>query len=82
MDFGPDLLEGLRDRVGLRHGDQAAVGEHPRMGDRAVDVVIGKPPVERHALGERLDPLVGGLAEHSAPGFRRFRALGGVWHGV
>jgi hypothetical protein len=70
-DVGADLLERLRDRVGLGNREQARGGEHPGVGDRAVDVVVGQPAVERHALREGLDPGVGRLAEHAAPGLLR-----------
>ena len=66
-DLPADLLERLRDRVGLGHRHQAARGQHPRVGDRAVDVVVGQATIERDALGECLDPLVGRLTKHAAP---------------
>ena len=86
MDLAANLLEHVGDRIGLLHGHQAAVGEHPGVGDRAVDVVVGQSPVERHALGEEFHALVGRLAEHAPPGLTLRdggRSLGsvGVRHG-
>ena len=85
VDLTTNLLKHVRDRIGLLHRHQTAVGQHLRMGDRAVDVIVGQPPVERHALGEELDPLVGWLAEHAPPGLafgggRIGLRIGGVGH--
>jgi hypothetical protein len=76
-DVGADLLEDLGDRVGLGNGDEAGRGQHPRVGDRPVDVVVGEPAVERHALGETLDPLIGRLPEDAAPRLRGARWMVG-----
>ena len=70
-DLLPDRFERLRNRGGLRGRHQAAGGEHLRMGDRAVDVVVGEPPVERHALRKCLHAFVGRLLKHAAPGLLR-----------
>ena len=70
-DLAADLLEGLGDRVGLLHRDQPDRGQHPGVGDRTVDVIVGQPLVERDALREGLDAGVGRLTKHASPGFLR-----------
>ena len=69
VDLRPDLFEPRPDRLCLRRRDDPAGREHRRVGDRAVDVVIGQALVERHALREGLDAGVGRLLEHASPGF-------------
>ena len=82
-DLASDILHHVGDRVGLLHAHQAAGREHAGVGDRAVDVVVGQPAIERNALRKRLDPLVGRLAKHAAPGLGGGRCgRRGVFGGV
>ena len=67
-DLLADLLKHSRDLLRLGLGDQAGVGEHGRVGDRAVDIVVGESLVVRDALGKSLDAFVGRLAEDARPG--------------
>ncbi len=68
---GGDLVENLfqagHDLVPLVVGEDAHLGEHQGVGDRAADVVRVKPPIEGHALGELLDTAVRRLVKHTAP---------------
>ena len=68
-DFLANLLQGFADGIGLGSGEQAAVGQHPRVGDRAVDVIVGQATVKRDAFRKGFDPLVGWHTENAPPGF-------------
>ena len=67
LDFLADLGQGLLNLAALVGGQQADLGEHLGVGDRAGDVLRIEPPVEAHALGELLDAAVGRLVEHPTP---------------
>ena len=66
-DFVADLLEAGDDLVPLVVGQDADLGEHVGVGDRAADVVGVEPAVEAHAFGELLDAMVHRLVEYTAP---------------
>ena len=80
VDLGLDFLQALHDRVALLGGEHADMGEHRRVGNRALDVVAVQATVEADRGGERLDEGIGGFGETSAPGFLvghdRFRSVG------
>ena len=66
-DLLADLLQAGDDLVPLVVGEQADLGEHVGVGDRAADVVGVEPAVEAHAFGELLDAAVGRLVKNAAP---------------
>ena len=69
-----DLDQGLFDLLTLVPGQQADLGQHLRVRDRAGDVVRVQPVIEADALGERFDPSVGGIVEHATAGRTRHAA--------
>ena len=66
-DFVADLLQAGDDLVALVVGQDADLGEHVGVGDRAADVVGVEPAVEAHAFGELLDAVVHRLVKYTAP---------------
>ena len=66
-DFVADLLEAGDDLVPLVVGQDAHLGEHVGVGDRAADIVGVQAAVEAHAFGELLDATVRRLVKYSAP---------------
>ena len=66
-DLLADLLQAGDDLVPLVVGEDADLGQHVGVGDRAADVVGVEPAVEAHAFGELLDAAVRRLVEHTAP---------------
>ena len=67
-DLVVDLLEAGHDLVSLVVGQDADLGEHVGVGDRAADVLRIEPAIEAHAFGELLDTAVRRLVKHTAPG--------------
>ena len=66
-DFLADLLQAGDDLVPFVVGEDADLGEHVGVGDRAADVLGVEPAVEAHAFGELLDAAVRRLVKHTAP---------------
>jgi hypothetical protein len=62
-----DGLEVAGDFFGLGLGQQAHVGQHAGMSRGAQNVVPVEPAIEADALGELLDPAVGGCRENAFP---------------
>ena len=69
LNFLADFLQSLLNLSALVGGQQADLGEHLGVGDRAVDILRIEAAVEAHALGELLDAAVRRLLENAAPRF-------------
>ena len=67
LDLRLDRAQALDDRVAVGVLDDALLREHPRVGDRAGDVLAVEPPVEADRCAVGLDERVGRRAEASAP---------------
>ena len=66
-DLVADLLQAGDDLVALVVREDADLGQHVGVGDRAADIVGVEAAVEAHAFGELLDAAVGRLVEDTAP---------------
>src|ERR1700722_11410630 len=54
-DFPGDVVESRRNFLGFGRRNQTDLREHPRMGDRTLNIVAKEPAVERQRGGEGLD---------------------------
>jgi hypothetical protein len=68
LDLLVDLRHAAADRVEVGGGDDALRGEHVGMRQRAGDVGLPQPAVERHAGRVALDQLAHRLGEQRGPG--------------
>ena len=64
----PICFQAGDDLVPFVVGEQADLGQHVGVGDRAADVVGVEPAVEADAFGELLDAAVRRLVKHTTPG--------------
>jgi hypothetical protein len=67
VELSPYLLQCSLDLLLLVRRDEANRRQHPRMGDRALDVLTVKAVIEADALGELLNPAVGSDTEDAGP---------------
>ena len=75
FDLAADGFERCADLAALVDRDQADLGQHLGMGNRAGDVVRVEAVVEADALGEPLDAAVGLLRKDAAAGWTGQREL-------
>ena len=69
LDVGQDAFEPGDDGAGFLLGDDPLLGQHPGVGDGALDIVAIHALVEIDGGGELFHKLVGGLGEAAGPGF-------------
>ena len=69
LNFLADFLQRLLNLLAFVGRNQADLGEHLGVGDRALNILRIEPAVEAHALGELLDAAVRRLLEHAPPRF-------------
>ena len=67
-DLVADEGEAALDVGEVRSSDNPAGGEHPGVGERALDVEFGEPSIERHRRGITLDARIHRFGEAAGPG--------------